>query len=248
MGMEPHIPDFSLEHELRSQYRVQPLVSIPLQTRILLANELSTGRVTDISARGVAVRLDHGIEGIQPGQVAEVRFTAPLATRSLVTCGVVRHWIPEPMVRSLGIEFLDWLGLLRRVPRAWRRWFNERAHPRLRMSRDRTVDVKVAIPARGSTRGFLWDISPGGIAVLSNGRLPKLPRGEEIALDFQLPGSWEPMRFTGILRATDLQGQLTCLRMLFDETLTSHFEAQQAAIERFIEEQLAAQLPPSPPR
>ncbi len=91
----------------RPSPRIRPGESSPVEVQIMGSRSLDIMYARDISVAGVAVYLDHGLEGYDKNEEVEILITLP-RERTFLAKGIIRH-VSEPDKPDgyFGVEFTD---------------------------------------------------------------------------------------------------------------------------------------------
>ena len=161
-------------------------------------------------------------------------YRADLSEPLMVACRV-RHAKGAADGRMLGVEIVDWMGLLARLPEDLKGFFSRRQNLRVNPRKPKIVEVSlegVGLAARGRLR----DISEMGLSfhVPSNMEtaLMEVPR---VRVSFRLFRS-KVVSFIGIIIHRSLCEEGVCCGVCFDPERTEGFEQNQAVLAKYLAE------------
>lgn len=232
--------------ESRANYRTVPGSGAPLEVQFVDSAGVGTPvTIEDISAQGLRALLPPESEGCpELGSVLTVRFDSPPLRAPVDTPATVVHVAATGSALAIGVQFLDWMGLVATMPRALAPLFNQRQDPRLEL--DAAVPVEVLVRGPGDAyevRGVLLDVSRGGLS-FSASLLSQcaMRRSDTCYVDFQLPGGDRKFAFSCRICSRTLYGESLRYGVLFDRDYTPSFGLQQAALDAWVRARLDAAL------
>lgn len=219
----------------RRQYRTFPLYQGHLSVAVVRPGEAPVpGGVLDLSIRGVSILLRPDADpGLTPGDVVYLHLESPDLPEELVTPAAVRRRTPSPQGTTYGMAFLDWLGLLSRLPAELRALFNQRNDYRVGLGLHHPLEVRGFQP-EFRVPGILHNLSADGLCfhVAAQGDGLFIP-GSSVEIVFALPGEAAPMTLlTTILHTSGCRDRVYC-GVLFEADKTPDFAAKQARIALF---------------
>jgi hypothetical protein len=226
--------------EARRHYRTSPHPGADLQVAVVGQHwKLKPRQVVDISGGGVCVILPSELPDTPVlGNVMILELGSSLLPAPIESAATVIQSDATDQGTVVRLQVLDWMGLAAMVPAEIAQLLNLRAGPRFEL--DPAAPVRIAL--RGvdiafTVDGVLRDISRGGLALhaplIAECALRKTDR---IQVTFELPALDRKFSFVAAIRHRHLAGDSVCYGVCFDADATPDFQAQQAAIEGFIQE------------
>lgn len=232
--------------ESRANYRTVPGATAPLDVQLIdRAGVSSPVTVEDIAAQGLRVVLPPDFaDSPDLGQVLTVRFDAPSLRAPIDAPATVVHVAQSDSVCSIGLQFLDWMGLVAAMPKALAPTFNQRQDPRFEL--DAAVPVEALVRGPGDAnevRGVLLDLSRSGLS-FSASLLSQcaMKRSDVCCVEFQLPDVDRKFSFSCRICSRTLYGESLRYGVLFDRDHTPSFGRQQGALDVWIKGRLEAAL------
>ncbi len=231
----------------RRQYRV------PLATeedfRVLVrrpGKKAVNGEICDLAIQGLGIRFDHRSEAVFAiRDVVNLELSSAKLDRPILAPAMVRHRREDDRGRIYGFQFLDWLGLLSRLPLSLACLFNQRGSHRVQPQPTEHVDVTIEgslLPS--SVRAELYDISATGLSVQAPFAIENmLMKVERVKLSFLLPGSQAKLVFWGNIMHREIAFDRIRYGIVFSVKKTTDFKKMQAAVQKYVTEREHALLP-----
>ncbi len=227
----------------RRYYRVKGPQASGIKVELREGSTVLPVTVEDVSIGGLGVVVQ-GEAPFRVGSTLQVHITAPQLNEPLVEYGRVRHVQPTEGGTKLGIEFIDWMGLVERIPSGLASIFNRRRSPRT--APEGVTEVRIYYEAEGvanAVEGRLVNLSCHGLAFLVN---PvdgaRLLKAELVLVSFRLPGSDHDLCFRAQLRHISGDAKAWRLGAFFDDE-GFQFEERKSELARFIGEQVSVDFP-----
>jgi PilZ domain len=225
----------------RRQYRVKKVSADDLIASLARAGASPVpAQIVDISSGGISVFVKRVCDpGLPDREAVHLRLSSPHMKVPLSAPAIVRRSEESAEGRVYGLEFLDWLGLLSRIPPALARLFNKRGDSRVEPDSGDRIDVAVeskSLPFQ--IGGKLRDLSSTGLSFSAADDVEKfLSKIDRVKVSFSLPGRVEVIAFWGdILHRNTSDGSIH-YGICFDQKLTRQFKKKQDQISAFLEEQ-----------
>ncbi|MFO1078111.1 MAG: PilZ domain-containing protein [Planctomycetota bacterium] len=231
----------------RRQYRSVPDSGLGVCAEVLGAGPTPhEGRVLDISGGGIRIAVTDELTQLPVlGKVCTVRLSANvLAVPIDAPAMVIQAEQTEAGEQTLGLQFLDWMGLAAEIPVGLATQFNLRRDPRLALDPSMPVGVTVrATDDSFQVVGVVCDVSRSGVGI-------SVPVVAQVAMDrcnrcvvqFSLPGLARSLEFGCLIRHRSLDGETLRYGLWFDADASAHFGLQQALLGEYVEERIEAGL------
>lgn len=224
----------------RRQYRSSPESSELFAVAVVRSlSILVPGQVVDLSVGGISVFFEHGCDPIFAlKDTVQLRLTSPHLKEPLSEPCLVRYRAETRQGRFYGLEFLDWLGLLARLPTKLAGHFNQRGHYRVEPDPNQPVPVRLQADARSApVSARLRDLSVTGISCLAASEAERtLADAFQVKVSLRLPDSPEVLDFHGNIIRRDLVPTGVCYAVFFDAKLTARFEKKASLLEMYVNE------------
>ncbi len=193
------------------------------------------GSVVDASAKGVSVSLSVSAAeapALPIGTSVFLSFEIPNLEPIHDILAVVRNERDRADRRIFGLEIFDWRRLHDSLPPRFFATFNRRRDYRVSPETETGVEV-VLVQSGHATRAALSDISMSGCLLLFQPEgAPKL--GDNVQLEFRLPGLETNFRFSGTVRSeSEFRNRVRC-GVEFEANDSREFKAQQVEISRYV--------------
>ena len=202
--------------------------------------------VLDLCVGGMRVLMDRDAPGRHRlGKTVYVYLSSPELDGPLKVATIVCDQSETDDAVEYRLQFVDWLGLLARLPQRLADLFNKRRQRRFMQSPTRPIVVTVwprTKPGR-SLSALLCDLSSAGLSFLAEPSAETvLAMAREVTVSFSLPEVEEDLTFSAAIRHRDLVGDHVCYGVFFAGDLTARFKEKQEALETYIEEHFTAAL------
>ena len=138
--------------------------------------------------------------------------------------------------RTYGLEFIDWLGLLSRLPPALREIFNQRGDHRVEPDPGHPVESTVHVPGRDAgIQVEVLDISSMGVSfVIDREAEAALQNPETLELSIRLPAGTETLDFKATVLEWNVVPEGARCRAFFLEEATDGFEERQELLAAYV--------------
>jgi hypothetical protein len=234
----------------RKRYRVRPESTDDLTLAVARTGKSSiAGRIADLSIEGVALFFDQRHDPVFAlRDIVNLELSSKHLPEPLVVPSMVRHRSEVERGRLYGFEFVDWLGLLGKLPAALTGLFNQRGNYRVQPDPQNPVDVMIEGTLLPSPiQATLRDLSVAGISVQAAYTIENLlMKVELVQVSFELPFSPERLSFWGNIIHRDLIGQGICYGILFDDKRTPRFKKKQEVLIKYVSDRRQQLLPQVP--
>jgi len=231
----------------RQPYRVVPVRPEELSVAVGAPPALQIPVYVDnLSIRGMDVLIDQKFDPLYSrGETLYLYITSPYLSEMLVVPSLVYRCAEAERGRLYDLKFVDWLGLLSRLPPSLAALFNLRYAPRSEPDSDSPIVVNVqGIETSFEISGFLVDISTAGLSFWTTPDAdPQLIPADLVNVSFCLPDSSELLTFQTVIRDRRLVADAECYGAFFDEEGTEHFQQKQKKLAAHLDRksQLSAQ-------
>ena len=219
----------------RRQSRVRPGPNDALPVDLVLPGGMTyPARVVDLCCGGVGLYFPEGMAPqAAPGEIVYLRIYLADLSDPLMVASRVRHAKGATDGRVVGVEIVDWLGLLARLPEDLKGFFTRRQGFRVSPKHPKRVEVYLE-GLDLTARGHLRDISEMGLSfqVPSNMEtaLMDVPR---VSVSF-CPFRSQRVSFTGTIIHRSLCEEGVSCGILFDPKRTENFERNQAVVAKYL--------------
>lgn len=226
-----------MSSDRRRQYRVSP-DSDELSVAVFRPGcEDVPGSVVDLSAGGMNLVFPHGVDPMYKiGEGLYIKMSSCFLQGPIVVPSQVHRRKETEDGQLYALVFLDWLGLLSRLPPELASMFNQRSSYRFEPPSDQTIEVRVdGLDSDVRIEGPLRDLSSHGLSF----RAPlsaeeTLAHAKAIEVSFVLPTRSEALDFHCQIRYRDLSGDQVCYGLFFDPERTERFEDKQAEVSCYL--------------
>jgi len=231
----------------RRKYRVKTSGKEGLAAALILPDETTVpGRIRDLSASGVAVIFEGRRETVLPlREIVRLEFSAQALKEPVEAPCLVRHRAELDEGRLYGLEFVEPEKLLRKLPRALARLFNQRSTYRVQPPPGDMI--KVVIEGKqllSPIIGVLRDVSIHGISIQVPYMIENLlMKVEQVKAVFRLPGISEKLDFSGKIMHRHLIAGGIRYGLYFDPRRTPGFEKKRDALQKYVDERRRDLLP-----
>jgi hypothetical protein len=198
----------------------------------------ATGRVIDITAEGVAVRIPSAAGlALREGEGVVLTFAGSRFPLPITTPGVVKYHLPEGPTDRFGLEFADKASLEKALGgQSLHFLFNRRKSFRVAPEKEPSIAVTLRrLGEEKRTVARLVDISEGGLSV-SVGREsdPGYADRESLEVSLLLPVRDGDIRLRATLRHRRIVGGRIRFGMEIDVERTEDWKRQLGAIREFV--------------
>jgi hypothetical protein len=200
----------TVSNESRRQYRSTPSFRDDVRIFVVESDKRYPAELVNVSISGIGICLDtHPSTPLfKEGETMYLAISPPSETESIKEPCTVEHTALREEGRYYGVRFVDWMGLLERLPSNLYRLFNRRRSPRIEAEDE--DEVQVYFETEGAAKVIaarLCDLAPEGIAFTVPARDgPHLKRASFVLTSFRLPKSEEHLSFRAELRPHTVEG------------------------------------------
>jgi hypothetical protein len=187
--------------DARKHYRIQPDQGEDVAVYLLQDGGWTPARVSDVSVGGIGLFVE-GAPRFTPGLTTFVRICSPLLPLPSVEPGKVEYVRETEDGCRYGITFLDWMGLLERIPTGLAHLFNRRGSTRVPAEEDQAVHIYFeADGVAQEVDGRLSNISLNGVGFFLEPKMgTHLVRSDLVLISFRFPGTDEYVSLRAKLR------------------------------------------------
>jgi len=220
----------------RKRYRVRPSSSAEIEVALVKGKgTLLRGKVENLSQGGMGIFFD---EDRAPScalkDTVQLRISSPHLREPLFVAAVVSSCDQAKGGRVYGVEFVDWLGLLKQLPPPLDCVFNKRGDWRVEADQERPVEVMVEAPPL-QIRALLHDLSPTGISIQVATRLGiSFKSRRKVNVSFYLPYCYEKLSFSGEVVHGSLNGPGIRYGIAFSAERTYGFKRNKNLLQHYI--------------
>ena len=185
----------------------------------------------------MSVLFKHPFDPIRElGQTLFLHMTSEFFPEPLDVACWVQHRDEVEGGRLYGLEFVDPIGLLSRLPSTLYALFNQRDVVRIEPDPEHPIEVTIdGIGIDFQVTGFLRDLSTDGLSFRT---LPLaevvLSKVKWVKVTFRLPDSSEELTFSVRIRHRGLIGDSICYGTWFDDERTEEIETKQEILKEYI--------------
>jgi len=221
----------------RRQYRTRPASGL-LRVHIGSGLERSSRcAVDDVSIGGIRLSFPassapaYSLRDVVPIEIRSEVLAEPL----LVPC-LVSSSSEADGRRAYGLEFIDWLGLLARLPPALRELFNQRHDHRVEPHPEHPVESTIQVPGKDARIPIeVMDISSMGISfVIDREAEAALRNPETLELSIRLPAGAETLDFKAKVLQWEVVPEGARCRVCFLEEATDGFEERKDLLAAYV--------------
>lgn len=174
------------------------------------------------------------------GEVAYLCLTSPYLDSAITMPGLVRGKEEHEEGISYGFEFIDWLGLVAKLPPELKTLFNQRGEYRTEVGPGNLILIEgITTPSR--VKGELQDISPNGLSF----RAPidteeVLAPFYKVRVSFLVPGNPAQLTFNATIRYCEQIDGHSLNGIFFDAKRTTNFQKMQEVISEYMAREFIA--------
>ena len=221
----------------RRQYRTKPASGL-LKVHVFGPERPSRCAVEDVSIGGIRISFPaSSAPGYSLRDVVPIEIRSEVLEEPLLVPSLVSSFSEENGKRIYGLEFIDWLGLLSRLPPPLREVFNQRRDQRVSPDPERPVTSEIHHPGSDArTPVAVLDISSMGLSFVVDSDAEEALRGREILdLSIRLPAATEALRFTASVLDWSLVPEGARCRLFFIEDPADGLERRQELLAAYVD-------------
>lgn len=227
--------------QLRNHYRNAPDSWQDLEIAVSEPGGTCAAELIDVSGGGMCVAFAaDAAPRAELGTVLEVHIMDAVLPVPLHAAAAVVRIENDDGWCVLGLQFLDWMGLVAAVPKHLAGLFNLRLDPRLQMDPAQPVQVVLHdVEGEFEVRGVLLDLSRGGLSLSADLTAQcYLKRVDDVVVEFELPGIDRTFRLASVIRNRCLSGESVRYGIWFDGEASADLELQTNTIGAYVEQRL----------
>jgi len=187
--------------------------------------------------------LEHNSNLVLPsGEVVYLCLTSPYLDSAITMPALVRGKEEHDEGVSYGFEFIDWLGLVAKLPPELKSLFNQRGEYRMEVGPGNQILVE-GITTPSKIEGQLLDLSPNGLsfrAAIETGEV--LAPFYKVRVSFCVPGNTDQLTFNATVRYCEQNEDCGLYGIFFDAKRTTNFQKMQDAISEYMARKFIANV------